>query len=95
MMRTFNHESWIHIIVGFIILITSPLAFAPGYRKHGLTWIIGTAIAGLILILLGVVIEGRVLAQISHGISILGSMTLVFAHVKNLQHSHRHHHQCC
>lgn len=91
----YTHSSWIHIVVGLIILFTSPLAFIPGYKKHGLTWIISTAIAGLVLILSGVLLEGHTSDQMSHGISILGSMILVFSHAKNLQHSHRHQHQCC
>ncbi len=91
----YTHSNWIHIVVGLMILFTSPLAFVPGYRKHGLTWILGAAASGLTLILLGVLIEGRTTDQFSHGVSIIGSMILVFSHAKNLQHSHRHKHQCC
>ncbi len=91
----FSHSSWIHIAVGIIILLTSPLAFVPGYKKHGLTWILGTAGTGLFFILMGVLLEEKVTDQMSHGVSILGSLCLVFAHAKNLQHSSRHHHQCC
>lgn len=91
----YTHSSWIHIVVGVIILLTSPLAFIPGYKKHGLTWIIASAITGLFFILAGVLLEGYTSDQMSHGVSIFGSMILVFSHVKNIQHSHRHHHQCC
>jgi hypothetical protein len=91
----YNHSTWVHIAVGFIILFTSPLAFVPGFRKHGLTWILGVAVTGLFFIMMGVLLEGSVTDQTSHGISILGSLFLVFAHAKNLQHSHKHHHQCC
>lgn len=93
-LSTIFHSTWIHIAVGFIILFTSPLAFVPGFKKHGLTWIIGVAVTGLFFIMMGVLLEGRVSDQISHGVSIIGSLALVFAHAKNLQHSHRHH-QCC
>ena len=92
---TYTHSSWIHIVVGLIILFTSPLAFVPGYRKHGLTWILGVAISGLFFIILGIMMEGFYSDQITHGVSIFGSLLLVFAHAKNLQHSHRHAHQCC
>jgi hypothetical protein len=92
---TYTHSTWIHVIVGLVILFTSPLAFVPGYRKHGLTWILGAATGGLSLILLGVLLEGQTTDQVSHGFSIIGSMILVFSHAKNLQHSHRHKHQCC
>ncbi|HXH32095.1 MAG TPA: MerC domain-containing protein [Bacteriovoracaceae bacterium] len=91
----YTHSTWVHVIVGIIILFTSPLAFIPGYRKHGLTWIIGVAFSGLFLILLGILLEEQVSEQVSHGVSILGSLILVVAHVKNIQHSHRHQHQCC
>lgn len=93
--RVFAHQSWPHIFVGFIILLTSPLAFIPGYRKHGLTWILGVAVLGLVFVLGGVLLEDHVSDQISHGISIIGSLILVFAHTKNILHSQRHHHQCC
>ncbi len=94
-LTVYAHNSWIHIAVGIIILLTSPLAFVPGYKKHGLTWILKTAVSGLFFIMMGVLLESKVTDQLSHGISILGSLCLVFAHAKNLQHSHKHHHQCC
>lgn len=93
--ESYTHSTWIHISVGLIILFTSPLAFIPGYRKHGLTWILGLAVSGLFFILMGILLEGKFSDQVSHAISIVGSLCLVFAHVKNLQHSHRHAHQCC
>lgn len=91
----YTHSSWIHVIVGIIILFTSPLAFVPGYRKHGLTWILGVAVSGLFFIVGGIAMEGHFTDQITHGTSIFGSVLLVLAHAKNLQHSHKHAHQCC
>lgn len=91
----YTHQTWIHLIVGFTILFTSPLAFVPGYRRHGLTWIMGVAVMGLFFILSGILMERGFSEQVSHGVSIFGSLLLVFAHAKNLQHSHRHQHQCC
>lgn len=91
----YTHSTWVHVVVGIIILFTSPLAFIPGYRKHGLTWILTTAVGGMFLILMGILLEGRFSDQVTHGISIVGSLFLVLAHVKNIQHSHRHHYQCC
>lgn len=95
-----SHQPWIHLSVGFSILFTSPLAFVPGFKKHGLTWIVALACTGLALILLGMILENTVESeQLSHGISIVGSVLLVLAHYKNLRHSHRrghqHRHQCC
>jgi hypothetical protein len=91
----YTHSAWVHIVVLVTMLFTTPLAFVPGYKKHGLTWIMKTAIMGLLVVFLGILMEDKVSDQISHGISICGSLFIVFAHAKNLQHSHRHHHQCC
>jgi hypothetical protein len=91
----YTHLTWIHQVVAVAILFTSPLAFLPGYRRHGLTWIITAALTGIAFIGLGYLMEGKVTEQLSHGITIMGSLGLVFAHAKNIQHSHRHQHQCC
>ena len=92
----YTHSSWVHFIVLFTMLFTTPFAFVPGYKKHGLTWILAMALIGLLLVILSVIIEGKVSDQLSHGISICGSLFLVFAHAKNIQHSHRHvQHPCC
>jgi ABC-type Na+ efflux pump permease subunit len=92
----YTHSSWIHFIVLFTMLFTTPFAFVPGYKKHGLTWILAMALIGLLMVILSVIIEGKVSDQLSHGISICGSLFLVFAHAKNIQHSHRHvQHPCC
>jgi hypothetical protein len=91
----YTHSSWVHITVAIIILFASPLAFLPGYKNHGITWIMGCAILGIFFIILGIVVEGQTSDQVSHGISILGSLILVFSHAKNLQHSRRHKNQCC
>lgn len=91
----YAHLGWVHGVVGIAILFTTPLAFLPGYRKHGLNWIIATALSGVFLVGLGWMLEDQVSEQLSHGIAIVGSAFLVFAHWKNIQHSHRHQHQCC
>jgi len=92
----YAHNPWVHIITGLVVLFTTLLAFIPGLKKHGLNWILVTAVLGLILIILGIAAENFQFSEpLSHGISILGSLFLVFAHVKNIQHSRKHHHQCC
>lgn len=92
----YTHTTWVHITVLFTMLVTTPFAFIPGYKKHGLTWILATALVGLLLVILGILVEDKVSDQMSHGISICGSLLLVIGHGKNIQHSHRHHqHQCC
>lgn len=91
----YTHSHWVHITVLITMLFTTPFAFLPGYKKHGLTWIMATAVAGLVTVVLALLMEDLVSDQVSHGISICGSLLIVFAHAKNIQHSHRHHHQCC
>lgn len=91
----YTHLTWIHATVGVAILFTTPLAFLPGLRRHGLTWIFSVALAGVVLVATGWILEEQVSEQLSHGITIMGSLLLVFAHTKNIQHSHRHQHQCC
>lgn len=91
----YTHQTWVHLLAGSAILIISPVAFVPGLKKHGLSWIIKTAGAGLLFIVLGILAERDFSEQVSHGITIFGSLLLVFAHYKNIQHSHRHKHACC
>jgi len=92
----YAHNPWVHIVTGLLVLFTTPLAFIPGLKKHGLNWIMLIALLGLFLMVLGISAEKLQYSELlSHGISILGSLCLVFAHIKNIQHSRKHHHQCC
>lgn|SRR5690606_4191992 len=91
----FTHTDWVHGLVAASLLITTPMAFYPGFKKHGLTWILILASVGIVIILSGMVLEERASEIISHSTSILGSVLLVLAHLKNIQHSHKHNHQCC
>jgi len=81
--------------MGLLILIVSPIAFIPGLKKHGLSWILITALSGLVFIFAGLMTEGKLSDLSSHLISILGSLQLVFAHVMNLKHSRKFQNQCC
>jgi len=82
-----------HLSMSFLILLTAPLAFIPGYKKHGLSMVIMWAIMGLTLVLLGTFMEEKFAEWLSHSVTIAGSITLVYAHYLNIKHS-RHHH-CC
>jgi hypothetical protein len=94
-LEAYTHNTWVHVAVAVVILMSSPLAFVPGYRKHGLSWIVVVALCGLFLILSSIILENHFSDQVTHLVSIGGSLLMVLAHVKNIQHSHRHHHQCC
>ncbi|MFY7992210.1 MAG: MerC domain-containing protein [Bacteriovoracaceae bacterium] len=82
-----------HLFMSILILVTSPLAFIPGYKKHGVSMVIMWAMAGLSMILLGTFMEEKFPEWLSHSVTIVGSITLVYAHFLNIKHS-RHNH-CC
>jgi hypothetical protein len=88
------HSPWVHRVFATLVIFTTPLAFLPGYRRHGLHRVLILAVAGLCLVLVGVAMDGQVDEFLSHATSIVGSMLLVSAHVWNLKHSHRHQ-KCC
>jgi len=87
----FVHSPWVHRIFAALVITTTPLAFIPGYRQHRLQYVLFTAVAGLFMILSGVFLDGRIDEALSHGISIVGSILLVSAHVLNLRYSRRFH----
>ncbi len=89
-----THSPWFHRIFAVLIIFTTPLAFIPGYRRHGLHRVLAFALIGVSLILLGVFLDGSVEEWLSHGISIVGSVLLVSAHIFNLRHAQKHKH-CC
>lgn len=100
----FVHSPWVHRIFAVLVITTTPLAFIPGYRSHGVRQVLGMAVLGLTMILSGVLIDGRVAELISHSISIIGSLLLVTAHVFNIRYSrkfrpvkhvHSHTENCC
>ena len=87
------HTPWVHRVFAVVILVVTPMAFIPGYRRHGMSRIITMAYIGVGLILLGVFSDGFVSEYVSHGMSVLGSLALVTAHVQNIRHSRAS--RCC
>lgn len=87
------HTPWIHRTFALIILVVTPLAFIPGYRRHGLNRILVKAYLGVGFILLGVFSDGLVSEYTSHGFSVIGSLALVLAHLENIRHSRTS--RCC
>jgi hypothetical protein len=87
----FVHSPWVHRVFAVLVITTTPLAFIPGYRRHGLPHVLFSAVAGLVLILSGVFLDGRINEVLSHGVSILGSILLVSAHILNIRYSRRFH----
>lgn len=91
---TYFHSPWIHQTFAALVLIITPMAFMPGYRRHGLTRVLVLAWAGVAFVLAGVFSDGKLPEITSHGLSIMGSCFLVSGHLLNLRHS-RKAARCC
>ena len=87
----FVHNGWFHRIFATLVVITTPLAFIPGYRRHKLQRVLISAVAGLTLVILGTFLDGQLNEVFTHGISISGSLLLVSAHVFNIRYSRQFH----
>lgn len=94
-LRLFVHTPWIHRLFALFILVVTPMAFVPGYRRHGISTAMTLAYGGVALILVGVFTDGFFSELLTHGISITGSVILIAAHVQNLRHTHSNAHQKC
>ncbi len=81
----FIHTPWIHRAFAFFILITTPLAFIPGFRSHRSTLVLLAAALGLMAIMIGVFQDGLWEENLVHAISIGGSLLLVWGHWQNLR----------
>ena len=92
-LNMFVHTPWIHRVFAVFILFVTPMAFVPGYRRHGVSAVLALAVLGVAGILLGVLMDRLVPESLSHGLSIAGSMCLIGAHIQNIRHSHRA--RCC
>ena len=73
----------------FAVIVTTSILFAvyPHCRKHGHNDIIITALIGVILILVSTFIHDLP-TSLSHTLTILGSIVLITAHIKNMKVRH-------
>ena len=74
----------------FAVIVTSSILIAvyPTCREHGHYDIIALAITGIILVL-GAVFSHEIIGDnFSHGITVLGSIVLIIAHIKNMKVRH-------
>lgn len=88
------HSPWVHRLFALFVMVSTPLAFIPGYRRHGVNRVLIQAGVGLILVMAGVFQDGIWSEVLTHSVSILGSVLLVWAHILNIRHSHKHQ-NCC
>ena len=83
----FEHEAF-HQIFGVIVVLSVLFAVYPQCRKHGHKDIIGWALAGVLFILAGIFLGHDLGEEIEHGLTILGSILLITAHIKNMKVRH-------
>ncbi len=76
-----------HEIFAVIVVSSILLAVYPHCKRHGHTDIIAIAFAGVAFVLSGLFMHDLPLA-ISHTITIIGSILLIIAHVKNMKVRH-------
>jgi hypothetical protein len=81
------HES-IHLIFGSTVIISVLLAVYPHCNKHGHKDIVGYAVAGTMTILFALFFGHDISPTAEHGLTILGSILLIVAHIKNMKVRH-------
>lgn len=81
----FGDHDYTHIIMILIIWPTALLAFVPAYKHHKKKWIPALAVLGLALITSSLFIHDHDHEQAywELGLSVLGSLILVYAHYQN------------
>lgn len=92
LMDTFFHSSWFHVLFVVMVVIITPFAFGHHFQRHGFSFVIKLALAGILLIVTGAALEPVASELVSHGVSMFGSFSLVCAHVLNLRHQRKHKH---
>ena len=87
----FEDEHGFHLRLAVILLPLGAVAFWRGFKRHSRKSILLTGVAGLVLLLMGVLVHS---SEKTHGFetsgisfTILGSLVLVFAHWKNWRYS--------
>lgn len=77
-----------HQIFAIIVTISILLAVYPHCKKHGHKDIIAYAFVGFIFILAGILLHDAVSEEVTHGLTILGSIVLIYCHIKNMKIRH-------
>ena len=88
----FVENDFTHHILGTVIILTSPFAFIPGLKKHGLTWILLLGVFALTLIVIGSFFEHS-LSFNGDYLTFPGSGLLIMAHTLNILHAKKS--KCC
>jgi len=83
----FEHQSF-HQVFGVVVVSSVLIAVYPQCRKHGHKDIIIWAISGVLFILAGIFLGHDYGEGYEHGLTILGSLLLIIAHIKNMRVRH-------
>jgi hypothetical protein len=76
-----------HEIFAVIVVSSIMLAVYPHCKKHGHTDIIGIALIGVVLVIISI-FSHDLPVFVSHGMTIVGSIFLITAHIKNMKVRH-------
>lgn len=80
----FSGEEWTHKVWAFALLTVAPLAFVPGYLRHGRKAVPALVAVGLLLVLFAVfTVHHKLGEQWEDPLTGLGSITLIAAHMTN------------
>lgn len=75
-----NMHGWLPLIIG----ATASFAFYHSYKAHRAYGIVATGTAGLLLLVLGEIAEALAYTKGVNWVSLLGSVLLIVAHLRNL-----------
>ena len=82
---TIDNE-FIHKLLIFIVVPVSIFALYAGYQNHKTTSFFPSAIVGIIALIAAVIMGEKLLGELGEqGITLLGSLLLVYAHYQNFQ----------
>jgi hypothetical protein len=82
------HEDIVHLVFGITVILLSLTAIIPNCREHEHRDIFYLALAGASIIILALIIEPYTSETLEHILTILGSITLMTAHFKNMKVRH-------
>lgn len=82
---SYIHSIWVHITFSLLVIALFPLAFIPGYRRHKSQRVLVIAFFAVIFLLAGIISEPFVSDWISHGLSVVGSVSVIGAHLLNIR----------
>ena len=83
-----SHMHEAHEIFAVVVVISMLIAVYPTCRKHGHKDIIALALSGITFVLAAVFLHDTLNEHLDHLLTIVGSILLIIAHVKNMKVRH-------